>query len=427
MEFENMKLGDICTVITDGSHSSPKAASKGFPMLSVKDMRAFDFDYEDAKIISDEDYESLVKNGCKPLKDDVLIAKDGNSCLEYCFVFREPKEVVLLSSIAILRPNKEIVNPYYLMYYLGMESTKEELRQGYLSGSAIPRVVLKDFRLYPVQLPPLEKQNKVVSLINAINKKVESNESIISILEQLAQTLFKRWFVDFEFPNENGEPYKSSGGEMVEIELGEIPIDWNVKTVLEFSKRLQSGGTPRRKEKSFWVNGTVPWLKTKEIKNNYIINAEEKITELGLEKSSAKLLEKDTILIAMYGATAGQLGFLKFSAATNQACCGISTEYPNYLFQQLLFIQNYIETLATGSAQQNLSKETISNIKIKVPSKHILDQIERLLKSFSDVIEEKLYENQSLENLRDTLLPKLLSGEIKLPDETEVTENVPVS
>src|SRR5699024_8450716 len=119
-------------------------------------------------------------------------------------------------------------------------------------------------------------------------------------------------------------------------ELGMIPEKWELSTLGLFSNEMKNGGTPSRKNKSYWLNGKIPWLKTKEIKSNYIIEAEEFITQEGLEGSSAKLLSKDTILIAMYGATAGQLGFLKFEATTNQACCAVITDYPNYVYSFLI-------------------------------------------------------------------------------------------
>ncbi|WP_432361457.1 restriction endonuclease subunit S [Sporosarcina sp. UB5] len=406
MGFKQLKLGEICTVITDGSHSSPKAAQNGYPMLSVKDMRAFDFNYKDAKIISVEDYEKLVRNGCKPLVDDVLIAKDGNSCLEYCFVFREPKEVVLLSSIAILRPNKEIVNPFYLMYYLGMKSTIEELRQGYLSGSAIPRVVLKDFRLYPVQLPSLELQNKIVSFINAINQKIESNEIIISNAEQLAQTLFKRWFVDFEFPNENGEPYKSSGGEMVESELGLIPIGFDIK-VLSDCCELRYGKALTKKNR---IAGSYPVYGSGGITGTH----------------NEYLVEGPGLILGRKGSI-GTLYLEPRSFYPIDTVFYIESENYSTLFLYTLFSQLDFTKSNNDSAVPGLNRNTVYQTRLAIPNYELVNKFSEIIAPLFEEIFLLENENKVLGDLRDTLLPKLLSGEIELPDETEVIENVPVS
>ena len=177
---------------------------------------------------------------------------------------------------------------------------------------------------------------------------------------------------------------------------------------------MKNGGTPKRKNVEYWENGTIPWLKTGEINNSLIIAAEESITELGLKNSSAKLLPKNSVIIALYGkGTAGRVGLLKINATTNQACCAMICNDINksyYLYLYLLCHQKEIENLANGSVQQNLSKELIENIKIPVPPKEILNKI-----NFIDSIKKMEYNNYEIEKLtkiRDVLLPKLMSGKI---------------
>ena len=156
-EWKEYKLDEVCLEITDGSHSSPKSVDKGYPMASVKDMNYFDISIDTCRQISEEDYNKLTKGNCKPKVNDVLIAKDG-SYMKHVNVVKEEKDLVILSSIAILRPNVDIINPNFLKYYLLSPSIKQDLEQGYVSGSAIRRIVLKDFRRFPINLPPLEEQ-----------------------------------------------------------------------------------------------------------------------------------------------------------------------------------------------------------------------------------------------------------------------------
>ena len=139
-----VKLNTLCNKITDGSHYSPKGVSDGIPMLSVKDMKENGFDYSDCKFVDNEVYSKLVRSDCKPLKNDILIAKDG-SYLKYVFVIKTEIDQAILSSIGILRPNLSKINPDYLKYYLQTQSVKETVSRKYVSGSALPRIILKNF------------------------------------------------------------------------------------------------------------------------------------------------------------------------------------------------------------------------------------------------------------------------------------------
>ena len=135
-------LDDVCKLITDGSHFSPEDEGDGYPMLSVKDMEENDFNFSDCKRVGQEAYERLLANGCKPLLNDVVVAKDG-SYLKTAFPIKKEREIALLSSIAILRPNTDIVNPGYLSYFLKSETVYKTVSLNYISGTALKRIILK--------------------------------------------------------------------------------------------------------------------------------------------------------------------------------------------------------------------------------------------------------------------------------------------
>ncbi|MGE1108884.1 restriction endonuclease subunit S [Bacillus wiedmannii] len=401
MKFNTFKLEEVCELITDGSHSSPKAVTNGYKMLSVKDMGAFDFDYENAKQISEEDYIKLKKGNCQPIKNDVLIAKDGNSCLEYCFVFRENKSVVLLSSIAILRPNLDVINPYYLMYYLGMESTKKALRDGYLSGSAIPRVVLKDFKKFPLKIPNIDVQNRIVHLIRNINAKMENDVKSIANLEHLSQTLFKHWFIDFEFPNEQGNPYKSSGGEMMESELREIPRGWETIEFKEIMK-ISSGKRPKKKVNDIDEENVIP-----------IIGASK------LMGFTNEFLYDSPILVIGRVGTHGVVQKLIEPCWPSDNTLIIESELYNFAYEFLKIID--YKSLNRGSTQPLITQSDIKARKLAFPTNENL--VKKFESTLTSLLEKQFLlkkEIQKLEELRDALLPKLLSGEIEMPDDLEV-------
>ena len=319
----------------------------------------------------------------------------------------------------ITSSNEKISNDY-LYYYLSQDKFFQYMTQT-SKGTKMPRGDKEAIMEFEIQVPKNVKyQNFISNLGKFLANKIEINNKIIANLEKLSQTLFKRWFVDFEFPDEDGNPYKSSGGEMINSELGEMPKNWKVNKLKEFTKKISSGGTPSRKVKDYWEYGEIMWLKTKEVKEKMIVTTEENITDLGLLKSSAKIINENSTVIAMYGATAGQIAYLGCKMATNQACCTIESEYPDFIYNYFVYNANYIKTLSSGSAQQNLNKKIIEDLKLLVPSLKVLNHYESSVNSNTSLIKSLTLSNLKLQELRDTLLPKLMSGELEISDDIEV-------
>ncbi len=187
--WEVRPLSDITSKITDGAHHSPKSMDGGMLMASVKDMNNWGFNLNSCRQISIEDYHKLSSQGCRPLKDDVLIAKDG-SYLKHAFVVEKDLDIVLLSSIAILRPNDKL-DPQLLNLYLKLNSVKTRM-ESIVSGAAIQRIVLKEFRKFLTIVPPKEIQIKALNEIKVLIEKCWSNNSEIRILTKLRDTLLPK-------------------------------------------------------------------------------------------------------------------------------------------------------------------------------------------------------------------------------------------
>ncbi|AID41463.1 restriction endonuclease subunit S [Staphylococcus xylosus] len=357
-------------------------------------------------------------------KNDILISTVRPNQKHYGFITKDKENYIVSTGFAVITPDETKVNPYFLYKYLTLDSITNYLQNiAENSTSAYPAIKPSVLSELSIILPDKTIQDYISKLLRSIDDKIDLNEQIIANLEELSQTLFKRWFVDFEFPDENGNPYKSSGGKMIDSELGKIPKNWEISTVKNMSTRINSGGTPSRKIEDYWVNGNIPWLKTKEIKNNIILKTEEKITEKGLIKSSAKFIKEKATVIAMYGATAGKIGYIGKPMTMNQACCAVESDYPIFIYKYFITNSDYIKTLASGSAQQNLNKKTVEELSIIRPEKNILLLFEKLLNNTMEMMKVKIIENSELVKLRDTLLPKLMSGEIEIPDDIEVNED----
>ena len=307
------------------------------------------------------------------------------------------------------------MNPKFLYYYLSSDRFKKYTDM-YKGGSVQGYTNLPTLRKIPMYLPPLEKQEKIADILSSLDDKIELNNEMNKTLEEMAQSIFKRWFVDFEFPNEDGLPYKSSGGEMVESELGMIPKGWEVTNIDDICIKVTSGGTPSRKNKDYY-DGDIIWIKTKELNDTFLFDSEEKISSIGLEKSSAKLFPPKTVMIAMYGATVGKLGISSTMITFNQATCGmvVNTEVCcyEYLYLHLINQREKLKNLAIGSAQQNLSVSVIKEYNIIKPIKQIIEKFKNIIKPIYDKIECNQNNTQSLKSLRDELLPKLLRNEKK--------------
>lgn len=188
-DWEEVSLEYVCERITDGSHYSPESVESGLPMASVKDMEDWGINLNSCRKISKEEFDKLVSADCLPQVNDILIAKDG-SYLKHIFVVNKMQEVVILSSIAIIRPNG-LYHPYLLSILLKLDSIKEELKN-IVTGAVIPRIVLKDFRKFPIILPPKEKQEKALLFIEPIMKKCFYNQEQIQTLIQQRDSLLPK-------------------------------------------------------------------------------------------------------------------------------------------------------------------------------------------------------------------------------------------
>ncbi|MBR3975467.1 MAG: restriction endonuclease subunit S [Clostridia bacterium] len=189
---DEVTLGSICLKVTDGSHFSPKdEPSAKIPMLSVKDMEEFDFNLTSCKHISAVDYQKMVANDCVPQVDDILVAKDG-SYLKEIFICNEQRELAILSSIAIFRPDTSIIYPEILLAFLKSPRVLQEVRDNYVSGSALPRIVLKDFKKLQFLLPNLTAQEEIAPLLAAIRSQIAVNVAENQRLSQLRDALLPK-------------------------------------------------------------------------------------------------------------------------------------------------------------------------------------------------------------------------------------------
>ncbi len=383
-------LWSVSEKVTDGSHYSPKPQTVGKYMCSVKDMTYNRFDFSNCKLISKNDYNKLLTQGCKPEKNDIIISKDGANCLNLIFIFDQEEDLVLLSSIAIVRL-KYGINSKFIRYFLLSPACQYIMRNNFVSGSAIPRVVLKDFKKVEIILPPLPEQKAIASVLSCLDDKIDLLHRQNKTLEAMAETLFRQWFVE-----EADEGWE-------EVKIGNV-----LETVL--------GGTPSTKKPEYW-NGGIPWINSGEINNFRILKSSKFITKLGLKKSNTKLLPKGTTVLAITGATLGQISLLEIETCANQSVVGIipNEKIPKeYIFLWIKYKINEIILNETGGAQPHINKNDINNTEIIIPNTSIMKKGIIVLSPIFNKITNNCFQIQKLEILRNNLLPKLISGEVRI-------------
>ncbi len=414
-EWSEVKLGDVC-LLGDGAHTKVKRIELGVPYLTSKNIKNGYIDLEKVDYICEDDYYRLFGESQKSVRHlqqgDLLIGIIGT--LGNCYLYKTEDYFGISSSIGIIRPNKELLYPPYLYHFVSSKRFMK-LIQNFKGGSVQAYTNLPTLRNVPITLPSIVEQKAIAHILSTLDEKIEVNNRINKTLETMAQEIFKRWFMDFEFPNENGDPYKSSGGEMVESEMGMIPKGWEIGHFMEYVSVL-SGGTPKTTESEYW-NGEIPFFTPKDCKSLYCIDTEKNITENGLNRCNSQLYDINTVFITARG-TVGKVALAGSKMAMNQSCyalIGINNvnQYATYFFTKQAVEQ--LRSNASGSVFDAIIVDTFKPIKLVRPINNQLDRFENIVRSMFDKILTNHLENKKMQETRDTLLPKIMSGEIRIP------------
>lgn len=417
------KLGDYVTSSLKGI--TPKYVDKSnIIVLNQRCIRDNKIDFSFSQFHD----ENTKFNKVKILKEgDLLFNSTGQGTAGRCAFVRElPKNKIVItdSHILIVR-----IEDYFLADCFNYSFFREEsLIQTLMDGST-GQGELDKIRLFNIEfrLPPEKYRKSICEFLNNIDAKIEGNTKINQELEAMAKTLYDYWFVQFDFPAylsgslRGAEGYKSSGGKMVFNKdlKREIPEGWDVKKLKKIAK-TGSGGTPLKSKMEYYQNATIPWINSGEVNEPFIVSASKFISEVGLKESSAKLFEKGTILMAMYGATAGKVSLIDIEACTNQAICAIIPDDENFKYFikfSLEDLYKYLVNLSSGSARDNLSQDKIRQLKLIVPADKLLQEFHKNISPMMDKILINMKENQKLSELRDWLLPMLMNGQVSVGEE----------
>jgi type I restriction enzyme, S subunit len=312
----------------------------------------------------------------------------------------------------IVRGNNR-ANTRFLMYALANTDIS-----GYLTGSTMPKLTQANMNRIPISTPPLHEQQRIASTLGSIDGKIELNRQMNKTLEAISQTIFKHWFIDFEFPDEEGKPFTSSGGEMVDSELGEIPKGWKVGTIGDLAE-VVGGSTPSTKDAAYWEKGIHHWATPKDLSKLTIpvlLDTERRITDAGLSQISSGLLPVGTVLLSSR-APIGYLAVAEVPLAINQGFIAMKPRkgVPNlFLLRWAAFAHEEIVSRANGSTFLEISKTNFRPIQLVVPPNAVLYAFDSLVRPFYERMVSSERESSATGAIRDALLPKLISGKIRV-------------
>lgn len=414
---KSITLSQITTSIFDGKHGDcENLKGSGLYFISVKDLSDYNINYYNAREITPNDFEQNYKR-TNLEEGDTIYANTGDTIGKSIFVKNNKlvSKTSFQKSIAVLKPNINIIEPRYLYYLMKYETPR--LRK-VATGSGQKNLLLSTMRDFKVTIHDRKRQKQICSLLGLLDDKIEINNKINDELENMAKTIYDYWFLQFEFPNEEGKPYKSSGGKMVWNEelKREIPKGWTNGLISDLGEII-SGGTPSTKHDEYYSKNGIAWVTPYDLSkttDKYITHGEKDISQKGLEKSSAKLMPKGSILLTSR-APIGYIGISSNEVTTNQGFKSIvpynksNSEYIYYLLKSII---PYLKSLGNGSTFAEISKETLSNIPIVIPNKDIIDNFNNKVIHLGKIREIKEQENRELTSLRDFLLPLLMNGQV---------------
>lgn len=464
MRYKTYCFGDLVEKWIDNRGKTPPLSENGIPLLEVKHLPESNLypKIVGTKFVDKETYDSWFRAYLEP--NDILFSTVGTTAR---VVMTPPTETVAIAqNILGIRFKKDLVDPWFMFYYMRGKQFQHDI-EARLVTTVQASIKRADMVGIPIAVPQLDAQKELVHRVISLDHKIQLNQDINQTLEQMAQALFKSWFVDFEpvkvkmavlesggsqadamlaamtaisgknadalavFEREHPEQYAELKATaelfplaMQDSELGEIPEGW---TLSEIGAQIDiaGGATPSTKTPDFWDNGDIHWTTPKDlsnVKDKILLHTERKITKAGLGKISSGLLPVNTVLMSSR-APVGYLAIAKVPVAINQGYIAMKCNKelsPEFVLQWCSANMPEIISRASGTTFAEISKKNFNPIPLVKPPLELVKNYTKQVSAIYSLIENTMRENNSLTQLRDTLLPKLLSGEITLPEAEQI-------
>jgi type I restriction enzyme S subunit len=405
-EWKTYKLGELAEITSSKRIFLSDYVAEGVPFYRSKEIIQ-QFHKEDISIelfISREKFDEIKNKFGSPQKDDILLTSVGTIGIPYLikstdeFYFKD-------GNLTWFRNFSDVIYPQYLFYWLQSVEGKKSIEQSKI-GSTQQAITIMALKHIEINMPSMQTQRQITQILTSLDEKIELNLQMNQTLEALSQAIFKEWFVDFHFPGFDG------------VLVEGLPKGWRMGNVLEIALLL-SGGTPKTDVSEFW-NGDINWISAKDITNSngrFLVETEKTITELGIDKSAAKLLPQNTTIVSARG-TVGNYCILSKEMAISQSNYGLKSIH-NTDFFLFLLVGNMTEMMKAysyGTVFDTITTKTFQEMEIIIPSNEAMANFEEYVTPFYVKMLENQQQNQTLTQLRDGLLPRLMGGKIKIMD-----------
>ena len=404
MSWKEGTIKDISNGFYDGPHATPKPSEFGPIFLGIRNITDDGrLTFSEVRHISIEEYPKWTKRVTPKYKDIVF---SYEATLNRYAIIPEGFLGCLGRRMALIRPNLTKVNHRFLYYYFFSTAWRKEISNHVITGATVDRIPLTNFLDFKILIPSLPTQQKIASILSAYDDLIENNLKRIKLLEEAAQNIYKEWFVNFRFPEYENAKFGEDG----------LPEGWEMKKIKDFGL-VVTGKTPSTKKSSFY-NGKVFFVKTPDMHNNtFVTQTGIMLSEDGAESQKNKTLPPLTVLVSCIG-TAGVVSLTSEYSQTNQQINAVivDTDSKSYFFY--FFAKDLKEILeglgSSGATFTNVNKNKFENIKLIFPKELILENYGEIVRPIFDNILNLLYQNQTLKEARDILLPRLMDRRIEV-------------
>ena len=405
--IEVVNLEELCTGIIDCPHSTPKWQDKGIPVIRNYNLKDGKIDCTNLSFVSEEGYKERVKRAI-PEESDIIISREAPMGV----VGIVPKEFqcCLGQRLVLLKIDKSKCIPKYLLYTLMSEYVQVQIRRINQTGSIVSNLNISSLKKLKIPLHNFEEQRKIANILSAIDDKIQINNQINQELEAMAKTLYDYWFVQFDFPDQNGKPYKSSGGKMVynpELKR-EIPEGWGVEK-LENIANITMGQSPKGTSYNEVGEGMLFFQGSTDFGWRFPV-----VRQYTTEPS--RIAEEDDILLSVR-APVGTLNIADTRCCIGRGLAAINSKVGvnSYIFNVMQDFKKLFDMRnSVGTTFGSITKDDLYSLQLVYPPNELLMKFDQSVKSFDREIKNRSRQNQGLTQLRDWILPMLMNGQVKV-------------
>ena len=430
-EWPTLSLREAHVTLIDCDHRTPPASDAGYPYVAIPQLRNGRIDLSEARRISREHFVDWTRKAM-PAANDVVLSRRCNPG-ETAFV--PPRlEFALGQNLVLLRADGVKVYPPFLRWLVQGPEWWEQIGKFLNVGAVFDSLRCADIPNFELHIPPLTEQRAIAQILGTLDDKIDQNRRMNETLEAIARALFKSWFVDFDpvrakaegrdpgLPRHIADLFPDS---FEDSELGEIPKGWETGPFAG-TIEIRGGGTPKTSSPDYW-NGPIPWFSVVDAPNDtevWVIDTEKKITQAGVKNSSTQVLSAGTTIITARG-TVGRIALVGIPMAMNQSCYGLRGKADRHGYYTYFATRQLVSSLqqrAHGSVFDTITRDTLASVTVFVPPVSLVEAFEKTVGPTLERIRTGLFASRTLAALRGTLLPKLISGELRVPSVNRVTK-----